>query len=58
MPRNSNNSQLIEKTLRTCIDNLILQIPLKFQVDRIKIVRVLLLAELKNAVLENMHLKV
>ena len=34
--------------LGTSENNLVLQIPLKFQVDRIKIFRDLLLAELKN----------
>ena len=48
---NSKNFQHIEKFLRSYVDNLVFQRPLKFQVDRIKIVRVLLLAELKNAVL-------
>ena len=50
MPCNSNNFQHIEKILYISVDNLVVQIPLKFQVDWIKIVRVLLLAELKNAV--------
>ena len=39
MPSNSNNFQHIEKILRSSVDNLVLQILLKFQVDRIKIVR-------------------
>ena len=40
--------QRIRKILRTSVDNLVLQIPLKSQVDRIKTVLVLLLGELKN----------
>ena len=44
MSCNSNNLQ--NTYVRTSADNLDLQIPLKFQVDRIKIVRILLLAEL------------
>ena len=51
MPCDSNNFQYIEKVLRTSVDNLVLQIPLKFQVERIKIIWVILLAELKNTVL-------
>ena len=47
MPYNSNNFQYIEKILRTYVDQLVLYIPLQFQIDRIKIVRVVLLAELK-----------
>ena len=39
---NSNNFQNVEKILRISVDNLFLQIPLKFQVDRIIIVWVLL----------------
>ena len=54
---NSNNSQHIEKIFRIFVDNLILQLSLKFQVDRTKIVRVLLLAELKKGVLRKMRLK-
>ena len=53
MPCNSNNSQYIDNS----VDNLVLPIPLKFQVDRIKIVRVLLLVELKNAVLRKRILR-
>ena len=34
----TNNFQHIEKILRIFIDNLVIQIPLKFEVDRIKIV--------------------
>ena len=51
MPCNSKIFQHIEKVLRTSVDNLVLQIPLKFHVDRMKIVRILLLAQLKKAVL-------
>ena len=58
MPCNSKNFQHIGKILRTSVNNLVLQIPLKFQVDRIKIIRVLLLAELKNAVLRKKRLKI
>ena len=58
MPCNSNNFQHIKKILRTSIDYLVLQIPLKFQVDRIRIVRVLLLDVLKDAVLRKTRLKV
>ena len=47
----------IEKTLCTRVDNLVLQMPLKFQDDRIEIFRVSLLAELKNAVLRKTSLK-
>ena len=58
MPCNSNNFQHIKKILRTSVDNLVSEIPnfntqrFKFQVDRKTIIRVLLLAEFKNAVLE------
>ena len=48
MPCNSNNFQHIEKILFTSVHNLVLQITLKFQVYRIIIVRVLLLAELRK----------
>ena len=58
MPYNSNNFQHIEDFLRTPVDDLVLHISLKFQVNRIKIVWVLLLAELKNAVLRKICLKV
>ena len=58
MPCNSNNFYHIEKILGTSVDDLVLQISLKFQVDRIKILRVLLLAELKNAVLRKTRLNV
>ena len=37
MPCNSNNFQHIKNILRTYVDNLFLEIPLKFQVDRLKI---------------------
>ena len=47
-----------KKIVRTSVDNIVLNIPLKFQVDRIKDVRVLLLAALKNAVLRKTRLKV
>ena len=57
MPYNSNHFQHIENILRTSVDNLILQIPLKCQVDRIKIVQVLLLVVLKNAVLRKIAFK-
>ena len=52
MPCNSKNFQHIEKILGTSVDNLVLQTSLKFQVDQIKIVRVLLQVKLKNAVLK------
>ena len=55
---NSNNFQRIEKILCISIDNSVLRIRLKFQVDRIKIVRILLLATLKNVVLRKTLLKV
>ena len=58
MSCHSNNFQRIGKILRTTVENFVLQIPLKFQVDQIKIVRVLLLAELKNAVFKKTHSKV
>ena len=58
VPCNSNNFQHIEKILRTSVDNSLLQIPSEFQVDRINIFRVLLLAELKNFVLRKTRLKV
>ena len=51
MPCKSNNFQDIDKILGIFVENLVLQVPLKFQVDRIKIGRVLLLAELKYVVL-------
>ena len=38
MPYNSNNFQHIEDFLRTPVDDLVLHISLKFQVNRIKIV--------------------
>ena len=57
MTLNLNNFQHIEKILRISVDNLVLQVPLKFKVDRIKIVRVLPLAELKNALLTKSRLK-
>ena len=53
-----NNFQHIKKILCTSVDNLILQIKLKFQVDRIKIVRALLLTNLKKAVLRKTSLNV
>ena len=52
MPCNSNNFEHIEKILRNSVANLVLKISLKFQVDRITIVRVLLLAELENTVFD------
>ena len=55
---NSNNFQHIGRILRTSVYNLVLQIPLKFQVDRIKIVPVIQLAKLKKAVLRKTCLKV
>ena len=57
MPCSSNNFQHIKKILRTLVDNLVLQIPLKLQVDRIKIVRFLLLAQFKNELLRKTCLK-
>ena len=57
MPCNSNNFQHTEKVLDTSVDNLVLQIPFEFQVDRIKIARVRILAELKNAFLIKTRLK-
>ena len=48
----------IKKFLPTFVDNLVIQMPLKFQVARIKIVRILLLVELKNTVFRKTHLKV
>ena len=51
----SNNFQHVEEILSTSEDNSVLQIPLKIQVDQIKIIRVLLLAWLKNAVLKQTH---
>ena len=35
MPRNSNKFQRIGKFLRTSIDNLVLRISLKFQIDQV-----------------------
>ena len=58
MPCNSKNFQHIKKIVHSSIDNLILQIPFKFQVDWIKIIWILLLAELKNTVLRKTRLKV
>ena len=55
---NTKNLQRIEKILRAFLDNLILEIPLKLRIDRVKIIRVLVLAELKNAVLRETRLKV
>ena len=49
--------QPIEKIPSTSVDNLDLQITFKFQAYRIKIVRVLLLAESKNAILRTTRLK-
>ena len=57
MPCSSKNFQHIRKILRASVDNLVLKIALKFQVDRIKIVSVLLLAELNNSVLKKTRLK-
>ena len=57
MPWNSKNFQHIEQILRSSIENSVLQIPIKFQVIRIKIVRVLLLDELKNTILRTGSLK-
>ena len=57
MSCNSNNFQHIEKILRTSVDNSVLPIPLKFKVDGINTVRVLLLGELKNAVLSKTRKK-
>ena len=57
MPYNSKNIRHIEKILCTSVDNSFLQMPLKFQVDRIKIVRVLPLSELKNTVMRKTRLK-
>ena len=48
MPCNSNNFQHISKKSCDSVDNVALPVPSKFQVDRLKIVRVLLLAGLKN----------
>ena len=58
MPCDSNNSQQIEKIVGTSVDNLVSQILLKFQDDRIKIVRVLQLVVLKNAVFRKTRLEV
>ena len=57
IPCNSNNFPHIEKILRTAAGSLVLQRPLKFQVDRIKFFRVLVLAELKNVVSKKTCLK-
>ena len=51
-----NNFLHIGKIVRTSVDNLVLQILLKFQVDRIKILGVLLRAELTNVVLRKTRL--
>ena len=56
MPCDSNNFQHIVKILPSSVDNFILQIGLKFQVGRIKIVRLLLQTELKNVVLRKTFL--
>ena len=53
---NSNNFQHIEKMQRASLNNSVSKILLKYQFDRIKIVRVRLLAELKNAVLKKTRL--
>ena len=52
MPCDSKNFRYIEKILRNSVDNSVLQILLKFQVDRMKIVRIILLAVLKNKICE------
>ena len=51
----SKNFQHIEKISSTNVENLV---PLKFQVNRIKKNRVVLIAELTNAVLRKICLKV
>ena len=58
MPCNFNNFQHIEKNRNCSVDYSILHISLKFQVDRIKIVRVILLTELKNAVLRKTRFRI
>ena len=58
MSFNSKNFQNIAKIVGTSVDNSVWKIPLKFQVDWIKIIRVLLLAKLKNVVLKKTRLKV
>ena len=57
MPCYSNNCQNIVKIIYIITNNFVLQIPLKFQVDRIQIFRILLLAKLNYAVLRKTRLK-
>ena len=57
MACDSNNFQHIKKILRISVDNLVLQVRLKFRVDRVKTFWVLLLTELKDADLTKARLR-